>query len=132
MLSHISLVILAWLSSFDPTAGDSIEQIERMAVTGALESAGERQHPDQLTAVQLELLPDRESAEALAATMQRRLGDELEVFVELVYGEAELPPSFRVAVGPFDDFEQAERAQATLARLGIDGFVRRLDVIIGC
>jgi hypothetical protein len=120
MLSQISLVILSWFSSFDPTAAaDMIDAVHQGARQG-------------LAAVQVELLPDRESADALAADMQRRLGDELQVFVETVGGEAELPPSYRVGVGPFDEFEQAEAAQITLEDLGIDGFIRQLDIVIGC
>jgi hypothetical protein len=130
MLSNISLVLLAWFSSLTPVAGDLLELIQRSAVTEVFERPSTE--PGALTTVQLELLPDRYSAEVLAAAVQRKLGDELEVFVEIVNGEAELPPSFRVAVGPFDEIEQAERAQVTLAGLGIDGFVRQLDVIIGC
>ncbi|KIG14415.1 hypothetical protein DB30_06758 [Enhygromyxa salina] len=128
MLSQISLVVLSWFSSFDPAAGELIDLIQRVAVTDVFEAPAIQ----GLSAVQIELLPDRDSADALAADLQRRLGDELSVFVEAVGGEGELPPSFRIGVGPFDEFEQAERAQLTLAQLGFDGFVRQLAVVVGC
>ncbi|PRQ05243.1 SPOR domain-containing protein [Enhygromyxa salina] len=128
MLSQISLVVLSWFSSLDPAATELMELVHSVAATEVFE---QRMNP-ALAAVQLELLPDRDGADALAASVQRQLGDELEVFVETVGGEGELPPSYRVAVGPFDEFEQAERAQLTLERLGFDGFVRQLDVMIGC
>lgn len=128
MLSQISLVLLTWFSSVNPAAGDLIELMTHNAATQAIEQPMSK----SLAAVQLELLPDRDSADALAADVQRRLGDELEVFVETVGGDGELPPSYRVAVGPFDDFEQAEHAQLTLEQLGVDGFIRQLDLVIGC
>jgi cell division septation protein DedD len=133
MLSQISLVILAWLASLDPAAADFFELMQRTEPTVSVWSDSNSIEP--LAAVQLELLPDHDSATVLANDMQRRLdelGGGLRVFVETVGGEPELPPSYRVGVGPFADFEQAERAQLTLERLGIDGFVRQLEPMIGC
>jgi hypothetical protein len=54
------------------------------------------------------------------------------VFVEVVPGEIDLPPSYRVNVGPFDSFEGAERARAELDTVGVDGFVRELQTLVGC
>lgn len=133
MLSQISLVILAWLASLDPAAADFFELMQPAEPTVSVWSDSDSSEP--LAAVQLELLPDHDSATILANDMQQRLdelGGGLRVFVETVGGEPELPPSYRVGVGPFADFEQAERAQLTLERLGIDGFVRQLEPMIGC
>jgi cell division septation protein DedD len=88
---------------------------------------------DPVAVVQVELLPDSDSAEALAANLQQRLGDRgLDVFVEVVPAEIDLPPSYRVNVGPFDTFEDAERARTELDAAGIDGFVRELQPMVGC
>ena len=52
--------------------------------------------------------------------------------LEVVSGEVDLPPSYRVSVGPFDSFEDAERARAELEAAGIEGFVRELEPVVGC
>ncbi|PRP97539.1 Sporulation related domain protein [Enhygromyxa salina] len=128
MLSQISLVMLTLLSHFNPGAVDLIELAERVGITRAVE----HEALDLVATVQLDLLPDREGAEALAATIEQRVGGEFEVFVETIATEAELPPSYRVGVGPFTTFEDAERARTKLDGLGVDGFVRELDDILGC
>jgi cell division septation protein DedD len=88
---------------------------------------------DPVAVVQVELLPDLDSAEQLAAKLEQRLGDTgLDVFVEVVPAEIDLPLSYRVNVGPFDSFEGAERARAELDENGIDGFVRELQPLQGC
>lgn len=89
-----------------------------------------------VASVQLDLLPDHDSANERAEQLRSSLAsaglDELEVRVELVSGERELPPSHRVSVGPFFDFEDAERAREQLGALGVDGFVRALEQVTGC
>lgn len=90
---------------------------------------------DPVAVVQVELLPDLEEAEQLAASIERTLGGdgEFDVFVEEVPGDTdELPLSYRVNVGPFDSFEAAERARAELETAGIPGFVRELEPVLGC
>ena len=130
MLSHIAAALLTILSNLAP-AGNVIALAERM-VSGPSDAAlfaG----PTEAAAVQIDLLPDPEGAEALAAQLELRLADHaIPVFVELVPGDAELPPSYRVGVGPFPSFEDAERAQANLAELGHEGFVRNIGEVLGC
>lgn len=88
-----------------------------------------------VASVQLDLLPDHDSAIERAEQLRRSLasaGLELEVQVETVAGDRELPPSHRVSVGPFHDFEDAERAREQLDALGVDGFVRAREQVTGC
>ena len=85
--------------------------------------------------VQVELLPDPDAAAALAAKLDARLdaaGLGLEARVEAVPAEPELPVSYRVVVGPFAEFEDAERARTELDALGVRGFVRELELQVGC
>lgn len=129
MLSQLIVLLVALLSRFDPAAVDSIELAERIDTSASVDTG------EALAAIQVDLLPDREAALALADTIGQRLDDasiELEVFVEAVAGELELPLSYRVGIGTFADFEDAERARAALGELGIDGFVRELELVIGC
>jgi hypothetical protein len=130
MLSKISLLLLALLSRLDVGAVDSLAFAERL-VTSEVQAI---ELGEPVAAVQVELLPDPEGAEALAVELEQRLaerGSELEVFVEAVPGEVELPPSYRVGVGPFEAFEDAERAHQELASLGVDGFVRSVSEFAG-
>jgi hypothetical protein len=85
--------------------------------------------------VRVELLPDLDSAESLVATLERHLnkrGLEFDVFVDAVPSDVDLPASYRVNIGPFDGFEDAERAHGVLDAAGIDGFVRELELGLGC
>ena len=129
MFVKLSLVILTLLTHLDAEGLGLFERLD------ALTSRDVDVDLDPRAAVQLDLLPDYDGAEALAASVRERLASEgraLEVFVEIIPGDAELPPSYRVAVGPFVDFEDAERAKLELEGLGYDGFVRELDETLGC
>lgn len=135
MVTSLSALLVALLSGLDPIAGalewafapriESVEQLEVQPVDLG----------DPVAVVQVELLPDLENAESLAATLERQLGErghELDVFLESVPGDIDLPASYRVNIGPFDSFEDAERAHAVLDAVGIDGFVRELQPLVGC
>jgi cell division septation protein DedD len=131
MVTSLSALLTVLLSSLEPAA----------SVFGWMFAPGMPSAPqievvdlgDPVAVVQVELLPDSDSAEALAANLQQRLGDRgLDVFVEVVPAEIDLPPSYRVNVGPFDTFEDAERARTELDAAGIDGFVRELQPMVGC
>lgn len=119
MIAKLTLVLLALLSRLDESAAMS----------------GERDDAEPVATVQVELLPDLEGAEAIAEALETRLataGLAHAVRIEIVPGEPELPLSYRVLVGPFVEFEDAERARTELERLGVDGFVRELEPLIGC
>lgn len=135
MVTSLSALLVALLSGLDPVAGvlewafapgmQAIDQLEAQPVDLG----------DPVAVVQVELLPDLESAESLAATLQQHLGERehaFDVFLEAVPSDADLPASYRVNIGPFDSFEDAERAHAELDAIGIDGFVRELQPMVGC
>lgn len=127
MVTTLSALLVALLSGLDPVAG-----VLEWAFAPALESVD---LGDPVAVVQVELLPDLESAESLAATLERHLderGHPFDVVLEAVPGDADLPASYRVNVGPFDSFEDAERAHAELDAIGINGFVRELRPMEGC
>lgn len=132
MLSSLSALLVVLLSSLEPAAS----VLGWMFAPGMMMPAAQVEVVDlgdPVAVVQIELLPDSDSAEVLATILQRRLGElQLDVFVEVVPGEIELPPSYRVNVGPFDSFEDAERARAELDTVGVDGFVRELQPLVGC
>jgi len=112
------LLLLALLSNLDPAV-----------------ATGEQLAVDAVATVQIELLPDHEGAEQLAAAVRERLGTAglaHTVRIEIVPGEPELPVSYRVVVGPFVEFEDAERARTELERIGVHGFVRESEPVIGC
>jgi cell division septation protein DedD len=90
---------------------------------------------DRVATVQLDLLPDPDSAERVAAEVRSELagaGLEQPVLVEAVAGEPDLPVSYRVVVGPFAGFEDAERARTELEAVGLRGFVREFEPLVGC
>jgi hypothetical protein len=96
---------------------------------------------EPVATVQIDLLPDLEGAEQLASAVRERLdnaGLAHPVRVEIVPGEPELPVSYRVVVGPFVEFETAERARTELDAIGVHGFVRdfaygaQFEPLIGC
>lgn len=135
MVTSLSALLVALLSGLDPVAGvlewafaPRMETVERL-------DAEHIDLGDPVAVVQVELLPDLESAESLTATLERHLherGHELDVFLEPVAGDMDLPASYRVNIGPFDSFEDAERADAMLDEIGVDGFVRELEPGLGC
>lgn len=135
MVTSLSALLVALLSGLDPVANalewafaPHIESVEPLDV-------GDVDLGDPVAVVQVELLPDLDSAESLAATLERHLGERgqpFDVFLEAVPAELDLPASYRVNIGPFDSFEDAERADAELDALGIDGFVRELQPMVGC
>jgi hypothetical protein len=135
MVTSLSALLVALLSGLDPIAGvlerafaPRMDFAERLDVQPV--DLG-----DPVAVVQVELLPDLDSAESLAATLERHLdarGYELDVFLEAVPGDIDLPASYRVNIGPFDSFEDAERADAMLDEIGVDGFVRELEPALGC
>jgi cell division septation protein DedD len=132
MLSSLSALLVVLLSSLEPAASvlGWVFAPAMMMPTAQVEAVD---LGDPVAVVQIELLPDPDSAELLAAKLQQRLGQlQLDVFVEVVPGEIDLPPSYRVNVGPFDSFEDAERARAELDTVGVDGFVRELQTLVGC
>jgi cell division septation protein DedD len=119
MITKLTLVLLALLSHLDESAAlsDEPNAVGPVAI------------------VQVELLPDLEGAEVIAEALETRLataGLAHAVRIEIVPGEPELPLSYRVLVGPFVEFEDAERARTELDRLGVDGFVREFEPLIGC
>ena len=123
MIAKLTLVLLALLSTLDPAAVTESPVGEPLAAA------------DSVANVQIELLPDLDNAEALAAAVRDRLdtaGLAHPVTVETVPGEPELPVSYRVAVGPFVAFEDAERARTELDGIGVHGFVREFEPLIGC
>jgi cell division septation protein DedD len=132
MLSSLSALLVVLLSSLEPAASvlGWVLAPAMMMPTAQVEVVD---LGDPVAVVQIELLPDPDSAEVLASKLQQRVGQlQLDVFVELVPGEIDLPPSYRVNVGPFDSFEDAERARAELDTVGVDGFVRELQTLVGC
>src|SRR5262245_32007857 len=126
MITKLLLVALALLSPLDPTA--TLDAVgEHLAATSAHES-------EPVASIQIDLLPDYDSAERVAASVAERLtaaGLTHEVLVEIVPGEPELPVSYRVVVGPFHEFEDAERARGDLEELGVNGFVREYEPLVG-
>jgi hypothetical protein len=135
MVTTLSAVLVALLSGLDPIAG-ALEWAfaSRLAPVEQREAAPV-DLGDPVAVVQVELLPDLDSAESLAAMLEAHLGErwhEYDVLLETVPGELDLPASYRVNIGPFDSFEDAERAHAVLDEMGIDGFVRELQPITGC
>jgi cell division septation protein DedD len=132
MVTSLSALLVILLSSLEPAAS----VLGWVFAPGMMLPAAQDEVVDlgdPVAVVQIELLPDPDSAELLAANIQRRLGElQLEVFVEVVPAEIDLPPSYRVNVGPFDSFEDAERARTELDTLGVDGFVRELQPLVGC
>jgi hypothetical protein len=85
--------------------------------------------------VQIDLLPDQDSAEGVAAEVRSELARtslEQRVLVETVAGEPGLPVSYRVVVGTFAEFEDAERARTELEAAGLRGFVREFEPLVGC
>lgn len=124
MIAKLTLVLLALLSNLDAAAATMPTSFgEQVAVA------------EPVANVQVELLPDLEGADALAATIRDRLtaaGLGHPVLVEIVPGEPELPVSYRVVVGPFFAFEDAERARTELEGVGVHGFVREFEPLIGC
>jgi cell division septation protein DedD len=132
MHTSLSALLVVLLSSLEPAAS-----VLGWMFAPAMMMPAAQVEPvdlgDPVAVVQIELLPDADSAELLATNLQQRLGElQLEVFVELVPAELDLPPSYRVNVGPFDSFEDAERARAELDTVGVDGFVRELQPLVGC
>jgi cell division septation protein DedD len=118
------LLLLTLLSRLD----SAVATAEQLADEAAL--AGE-----PVATVQIELLPDQDGAEQLADAVRERLsgtGLTHPVLVEIVPGEPELPVSYRVVVGPFVEFEDAERARTELEAIGVNGFVREFEPVIGC
>ena len=124
MTAQLLLVLAALLTP----VGSWFQPVEPPA--SALERDG-----DPVATVQVELLPDRDSADQLAASIRARL-DEAglghPVLVETVPGEPELPISYRVVIGPFFGWEDAERARTELDALAVHGFVREFDPLVGC
>lgn len=131
MVTSLSALLIALLSTLEPAAASMLEWMFAPGMVSAAQvevvDLG-----DPVAVVQVELLPDSDSAESLAANLEQRLGGRFDVFVEVVSAEIDLPPSYRVNVGPFDTFEDAERAHAELDGVGIDGFVRELQPLVGC
>jgi hypothetical protein len=135
MVTSLSALLVALLSGLDPVA-DVLE----WAFAPRMESVEQQDGQpidlgDPVAVVQIELLPDLESAESLAAILERHLGErghDFDVFLEDHPGDIDLPTSYRVNIGPFDSFEDAERAHAELDEIGIDGFVRELHPMVGC
>jgi cell division septation protein DedD len=135
MVTTLSALLVALLSGLDPVAG-----VLEWAFAPALEPVERHEAQpvdlgDPVAVVQVELLPDLESAESLTAILERHLearGHQFDVFLEVVPGDADLPASYRVNIGPFDSFEDAERAHGELDAIGIDGFVRELQPMDGC
>lgn len=135
MVTSLSALLVALLSTLDPVANvlewafaPGMESVERL-------DEHDVDLDDAVAVVQVELLPDLDSAESLTATLQRQLderGHDLDVFTELLPGDPDFPASYRVNVGPFDSFEDAERAHAVLDAIGIDGFIRDLAPVLGC
>jgi hypothetical protein len=126
MITKLLLVALALLAPLDPTA--TLDVVGEHLATSAHSS-------EPVASIQIDLLPDYEGAERVAASVAERLtaaGLTHEVLVEIVPGEPELPVSYRVVVGPFHEFEDAERARTELEELGVNGFVREYEPLIGC
>lgn len=124
MTIKLLLALAALLSHLEPVAEAALEQ--QVAVAP---------NQDPVATVQIELLPDRQSASRLADEVRERLsaaGLPHEVLVESVPGEPELPISYRVVVGPFFEFEDAERARTELESVGVQGFVREFEPLVGC
>ena len=122
-------MLLSLLTHLDAGhSADVLELLDRVGVALAPQD-------EALAAVQVDLRPDYEGAESLAASLREELAaadQSLDVFVEIIPGDVDLPPSYRVGVGPFVDFEAAERAKLALEELGVDGFVRELEPSLGC
>lgn len=119
------LLLLALLSRLDAAVAPADEAVAAEPGLAA----------EPVATVQIELLPDHEGAELLAEAVRERLakaGLEHPVLVEIVPGEPELPVSYRVVVGPFVEFETAERARTELEAIGVHGFVREFEPVIGC
>jgi hypothetical protein len=126
MFTKLLLVAFALLSPIDPTAALAVLGEHLAAPTPASEP---------VASIQIELLPDYDSAERLAAEVAERItaaGLTHEVLVEIVPGEPELPVSYRVVVGPFHEFEDAERARTEIENIGVNGFVREYEPLVGC
>lgn len=124
MIAKLTLVLLALLSHLDEST------VAREPLSGGEHLAGV-----PVASVQVELLPDLESADALAEVIRERLASAdlaHAVRVEIVPAEPDLPISYRVLVGPFVEFEDAERARTELERIGVHGFIREVEPLIGC
>lgn len=135
MITSLSALLVVLLSGLDPVAG-----VLEWAFASGMETVERRaEQPidlgDPVAVVQVELLPDLESAESLAAILEQHLGErghDFDVFLEGHPVDVDLPASYRVNIGPFDSFEDAERADAVLEEIGIDGFIRELHPMVGC
>lgn len=140
MLAQIVLVFAAFFASLAPSALADLAERSAEGWRGALASVLAPAEAEPRAAVQVELLADPDGAERLADDLRRRLaasssGQALPVFVEAVEPRSQagdLPPGFRVGVGPFSSFEEAERARMTLEQEGVRAFVREIDPLVGC
>lgn len=128
MFTTLVLILSALLSPLNPTSLDWIELAERVGYVEPTDLEGATH-----ASVQLDLLPDQASAQAMADALELALPDDsLEVFVEVVPGEVDLPPAYRVGIGPFSTFEEAEHARERAEQAGFEGFVRTSEVFAGC
>lgn len=124
MFTTLCLIAAALFSTVDPAAS-GWQLIERMGFVEPVEPVELAGLP--VASVQLDLLPDDTGAARLAEELRSTLASAeiaLDVHIEELAAEPELPPSYRVSVGPFTTFEDAERAREQLEALGLDGFVR--------
>jgi len=127
MFTALYFVLGTLLSILDPGGVDWIALAERI---DPVEQTG-----PTAASVQLDLLPDPDSAARLADDLRARFADDplgRDVFVDVVPGDAELPPSYRVGVGPFPSYAAAELARAQLEDAGFASFVRSADPSLGC
>ncbi len=121
--SMLLLVFSALFTRLEPAATALLDLVE----------VAPRQAP--VATVQIDLVPDFDTAEQLAASVEARLhaaGLAHPVQLEAVLADPDMPVSYRVVIGPFVEFEAAERARTELEGLGLDGFVRELEPTIGC
>lgn len=132
MFSQLAFVLAALLTRLDP--GAALAALDRVVAPAPVETIA-IDAVEPRASLQIEVLADPDAADAMAEQLRGRLdaaGHELPVFVESVFDDPDLPPAYRVGVGPFVDFEDAERARTALDDLGVAGFVRELDPIVGC
>ncbi|GEM_PF-5315317 len=132
MIAQLLLVLSAVFSQMDPAA--ALARVDAMT-PAVIAIQVELELDDPRTAVQVELVADPEAAETFAAALRTRLEDRglaVPVFVETVHADFDMPPAFRIGLGPFADFEDAERARSGLSDIGVSSFVRELDPMIGC
>jgi hypothetical protein len=133
MFTSLSALLVALLSRLAPAAEMLLMAQAQLGAVQPIELvAPSLDLGDAVAVVQVELLPDPDGAEQLAANLEQRLDGRSDVFVEVVPGDFNLPPSYRVNVGPFDSFEDAERALVELESLGVSAFVRELQPMVGC